>query len=53
VEFLVVPLAWRWAAVKWSPRRGGGVQFDGYRWEEAAPGGLNGYTTPEEEVTNG
>ena len=46
VEFLVVPLAWRWAADKWS-------RPYGYQGEAAAPGGLKGYVTTEEEVTNG
>ena len=42
-EFLVVPLAWRWDAEKWSPRYG-------YRWEEAYPGGgTKGYTSPPPE----
>jgi hypothetical protein len=41
-EYLVVPLAWRWAADKRS-------HSYGYRWEEAAPGGLKGYTSPPPE----
>ena len=42
MEFLVVPLAWRWAADKWS-------RHYGYRWEEAAGSGLKGYTSPPPE----
>ena len=51
-EFLVVPLAWRWESDRprthW--RRCDGIEADGYRWEEAYPGGgTKGYTSPPPE----